>query len=83
MNAQEFNNQKSIDHKANLVWDIGTYIDERAIYGKYIIKMYTVYHLIVEVWVNTKSLKIEKIKALEDETDWKGYLASVNLENLY
>jgi len=70
MTAKEFNSIKSIDHRANIVWDCGEFIDERIIYNKYQIKMYSVYSFMVEVWVNVKTLHIEKVNALEEFNDW-------------
>ena len=82
MTAKQFNAMKSLDNKADLVWDIGMHVDERIIYNKYIIKMYSIYSFFVEVWIDVKTLKIDKIQALENSQDWQGYLKSIRLEDL-
>jgi hypothetical protein len=58
------------------------HVDERIIYNKYIIKMYSIYSFFVEVWIDVKTLKIDKIQALENSQDWQGYLKSIRLEDL-
>ena len=83
MTPQEFNKIKSISHRANIVWDCSRHIEERVIANEYIIKIYELYGFYVEVWINAKSLKIEKINALENKIDWHDYLQTVSLHNLY
>ena len=82
MTAKDFNLIKSIDHRANIVWDYGEFIDEKIIYHKYQIKMYSLYSFIVEVWVNVKTLQIEKISALEEFNDWSGYMNLIRFEEI-
>lgn len=83
MTAQDFNRIKNLNDKANIVWDCSRHVDERIIYNEYKIQMYALYGFYVEVWIAIKTNKIEKIKALEGETNWKGYLISIRMEDLY
>lgn len=83
MTAQEFNAIKSFDEKVNIIWDCSRHVDERIMLNEYKIQMYALYGFYVEVWVGIKNHKIQKIKALQGDLDWKNYLESVTLQDLY
>ena len=78
---QEFNNME-MNNKTALVISGGELIDERVIYGKYHIKMYSMRHFFVEVWIDVKKVEVEKIRAIESEADWSGYLDSIRISDL-
>ena len=82
MIKQEFNTLE-INERAALIWSKGQYIDERIIYGKYHIKMYSLKDFFVEVWINLKNWNIEKVQAIESDTDWSGYLSSIRVADLF
>jgi hypothetical protein len=59
MTKQEFN-QKEINERADILWRDGVFIEDRVIYNRYQIKVYSLKSFFVEVWVNVQDLKIEK-----------------------
>jgi hypothetical protein len=81
MTKKEFN-ELEVNARTALVWSTGQFIDERIIYGKYHIKMYAMKNFFVEVWIDLKRLNIEKVQAIESETDWSGYLHSISIADL-
>ena len=82
MSEKEFN-ELDLNERAALVWSRGQYIDERVIYGKYHIKMYSMKDFFVEVWINLNPLHIEKVHAIESKKDWSGYLNSIQISDLF
>ena len=81
MTKKEFN-ELEINIRTALIWSSGQFIDERVIYGKYHIKMYAMKSFFVEVWIDVKKLHIEKVQAIESETDWSSYLNSIRITDL-
>jgi len=65
------------------VLQYGTLADERFIYGKYEIKIYSLSDFFVEVWTDLKSNEIERIEVLDKEEAWSGFLESVKLKALF
>ena len=82
MTAQEFN-MLNLDQKGE-VWNTNSiFIDERIVYNKHKIVIYSVFNFYVEVFYSIKDNKIENLKALENIEDWEGYLKSIKLGFLY
>jgi len=82
MTPQEFN-MLGLDQKGE-VWNTNSIvIDERIVYNKHKIVIYSVFNFYVEVFYSIKDNKIEDLKALENIEDWEGYLKSIKLGFLY
>ena len=72
MTSSEFNNLEE-NIRASTLWEDGVLIEERII-GKSQVKIYAMKGFFVEVWMDTKKLKLEKIHALDAEPKWSSYL---------
>ena len=72
MTAKEFNHLEE-NIRAATVWEQGVLIEER-MDDKVQIKIYSMKKFFVEVWMDVKKLKLQKVHALEKETDWSNYL---------
>lgn len=66
----------------NLLLREGTVVDERYIYGKYEIQLFSLSNFYVEVWTNLVTQEFEKVVSLQSEDDWSGFLGSVKLSLL-
>jgi hypothetical protein len=75
-------NKLSLDQQGEILFSNVDYIDHRVQYGKYKIVIYSLGNFYVEVFYDVHSNKIKRIKALESEKDWHGYLESINLNHL-
>ena len=82
MTATEFN-ELPYPKKADMWSKNGVFLDERIIYGKCKIVIYSVFNFYVEVYYNVNTNQIGTVKALENIEDFEGYLKSVQLELLY
>jgi hypothetical protein len=82
MSEKEFN-ELELNERTALLWSQGDFIDERIIYGKYQIKMYSMKNFFVEVWIKLKPLEIEKVHAIDCEKDWSGYLNGMKIADLF
>ena len=80
MTAKEFNSL-SLDGKG-VVFQEGTYVDQRIVYNEHKIVMYSLHNFYVEIYYNAHSNKIEDIDALESLDDWDNFMASVKLGDL-
>ncbi len=81
MTAQEFNTI-NFEQKSALLTENSIFIDERFIYGKYKILMYSLFNFYVEVYYHIEHNEIETVKALVDLKDWESYMSSIQLELL-
>ena len=64
--------------------DVGSFIDERIVYGKYKVKIYAMFGFLGEVWENLNKQVIEKVVALPNEQDWELFLSRTKLtDSLY
>lgn len=81
MNISEYK-QLELNKRASILWENGTFIEDRIMYGKYKICTYSLFDFFVEVFYDIHDNSIKRINALEDEIDWKGYLDSINLDYL-
>lgn len=82
MTATEFN-KLSFAEKGNIWSTEAVFLDERVVYARYKVLMYSYANFYIEVYYNAKNNEIETLKALENVDDWEGYLKSINLELLY
>lgn len=81
MTASEFN-KLSPDEKGALLTEQSTFIDERIIYGKYKIIIYSLFNFYIEVYYHVQHNEVETIKAIESIDDWESYMRSINLDSL-
>lgn len=81
MVASDFN-KLSIDEKGNLLTEHSLFLDERVIYGKYKIIIYSLFNFYVEVYYHAVHNEIETVTAIETSEDWESYLKSINLNSL-
>ena len=72
----------SVDDKASLLWENGSFVEDRVQYNKYKVCTYSLYNFYVEVFYDISNNKIKRITALETESEWHGYLSSINLNYL-
>ncbi len=79
MTSSEFNT-KDLDTQYDIVSE-GELLEVREVY-KYRIALYHTHNFYAELFYDMKANEITRIKALESETDWHGYLESVNIEGL-
>ncbi len=67
MEIEDFNNL-TINERADILWEQSIWIDKRSIYNKYLIELYLMRGLYVEVFIDTNHPRIDNIKAVtEDE----------------
>lgn len=81
MEAKNFN-ILSIEEKGKIVFTEGTFLDVRCQYNKYKIAIYNVSNIFIEVFYCEYTNEIKNIKAIENNSDWNGYLSSINLNHL-
>ena len=72
----------NLNDRADTLWDKGIFVDERIEYGKAKVLIYSLFHFYVEVFYDINQNKITDIKPLNEESDWNGYLKSINLNHL-
>jgi hypothetical protein len=72
MTAIEFNKLKE-NERAAIVWEQGVLIEEKIV-DKSQIKIYSMKDFFVEVWTDIKKLNLQKVQALEKESNWSAYL---------
>lgn len=72
MTSIEFNRLEE-NIRAATVWEQGVLIEERTI-EKSQVKIYSMKDFFVEVWIDVKKLKLQKVHALEAEPKWSSYL---------
>jgi len=77
MTAIEFN-QLEESTRAATVSDLGILIEERMV-GKSQVKIYSMKDFFVEMWIDFKNSKIQKVHALDNEPDWSSYLDEMDL----
>ena len=68
MTAEEYK-LLTIEGRANILWQEGTFLSEVIEYGKYLVNIYELHTFFVGVYYSVSDNKIEKIEVLE--TDWK------------
>jgi hypothetical protein len=76
-----FNSIIDITTQAKLLKEAGSFIDERIIYGKYAVKIYSMFNFLGEVWVNLKKSEIEKVVALPNQPDWEMFLSGLKIRD--
>ncbi len=81
MTAQQYN-QLATGSKADLLWPDGEFLDHRTEDEKFMVVIYKLYNLFVEVFFDITSKDIINIKAIESEEDYDSCLKSVNLAQL-
>jgi len=74
-----FNSIVDINTRVKLLKEAGSFIDERIIYGKYSVKIYSMFGFLGEVWVNLNKSIIEKVVALPGEQDLELFLSRTKL----
>ena len=81
MNGTTF---KALDlgQQASVIWEKGTYLDHRIVYGKYKVCIYAVLNFYVEVYYDVVHNQIKKIVLLESTADWEAYLNTIDLNYL-
>lgn len=82
MTVQEFKLIPTRAEKFSTILCNGKLVDERYIYGKFEIQLYSLDDFFVEVWTNIKCNELYQIVPLESEKNWNGFLASMKLETL-
>lgn len=81
MTASEYNNL-DLDQKANTLWTYGQMVHERREYNKFKVCIYGLGAFYVELSYCIKDNTVRRIRALENASDWQGYLNSVELADL-
>lgn len=79
MTIQEFKLIPTRAEKFSTLLCNGTLVDERYIYGKFEIQLYSLHDFFVEVWTDLQSHELDKILPLDSEESWFGFLQSVSL----
>jgi hypothetical protein len=72
-----FNSIVDIAARERLLREAGSFIDERIIYGKYAVKIYSIFGFLGEVWINLKKSEVEKVVALPNQLDWELFLSGL------
>ena len=72
----------SINQKAEFTWDHGKFIESRAIYNEYDIRLYNCPYFFVEIWVCPHEHQIKKITIPADTILTDIYAEYVDIESL-
>lgn len=81
MTASDFN-KLTLDEKGKLLTEQSVFLDERVIYGKYKIIIYSLFNFYIEAYYHVQHNEVETIKAIESIEDWESYMRSINLNSL-
>ncbi len=73
MNIDTFN-ALSQDEKADVIFDAGQQLDERAIYNQLYIRLYKLHDFYVEVFYNIKTKRLQRIKTTTEEDVLENYI---------
>jgi len=71
-----------LHEKGEFLWKEGKHVEERLIYGKYVVQIHCFDNFFVEVYYSVRGNNIDDIKAIHKGEDWDGYLDSIKLEHL-
>jgi hypothetical protein len=70
----------SIDERATILWDQGTYLETDVYYGR-TVKLYALHSFFVEVYYSSVTQSIEKVEVAYEQ-DLKKYLGKIKIEKL-
>jgi hypothetical protein len=70
-----FNSIIDMATRERLLREAGSFIDERIIYGKYAVKIYSMPDFLGQVWTDLKKSALKKVVAFPNQPDWEMFLS--------